>query len=96
VGAASLTKKQRAHTVLDGSFSRPHVGHTIGTGYRSPLTHGTPGGATRNGRRRRSGGHVTTIFAYPGDDLLGRQTQTWVRLPEGRRIVTAHVPVPAS
>ncbi len=37
---------------------------------------------------------VTTFFAYPGDDVLGRQTQTWVRLPEGWRIVTAHVSRP--
>lgn len=34
---------------------------------------------------------VTTLFGYPGTDALGRQSQTWVRLPEGWRIVTAHV-----
>jgi ketosteroid isomerase-like protein len=39
---------------------------------------------------------VTTFFAYPGDDVLGRQSQTWVRLPEGWRIVTAHVSLPAT
>jgi ketosteroid isomerase-like protein len=39
---------------------------------------------------------VTTFFAYPGDDVLGRQSQTWVRLPEGWRIVTAHVSLPTS
>ena len=37
---------------------------------------------------------VTTFFAYPRDDVLGRQSQTWVRLPEGCRIVTAHVSEP--
>lgn len=37
---------------------------------------------------------VTTLFGYPGSDVLGRQTQTWVRLPEGWRIVTAHVSEP--
>ena len=39
---------------------------------------------------------VTTLFGYPGRDVLGRQTQTWVRLPEGWRIVTAHVSEPAA
>ena len=38
---------------------------------------------------------VTTLFGYPGTDVLGRQSQTWVRLPEGWRIVTAHVSHPA-
>ena len=37
---------------------------------------------------------VTTLFGYPGGDVLGRQSQTWVRLPEGWRIVTAHVSEP--
>ncbi|RIV40882.1 AtzH-like domain-containing protein [Micromonospora radicis] len=34
---------------------------------------------------------VTVRFGYPGDPVSGRQTQTWVRLPVGWRIVTAHV-----
>jgi hypothetical protein len=38
---------------------------------------------------------VTTLFGYPGGDKLGRQSQTWVRLPEGWRIVHAHVSEPA-
>jgi ketosteroid isomerase-like protein len=37
---------------------------------------------------------VTTLFGYPGGAVLGRQTQTWVRLPDGWRIVTAHVSEP--
>ncbi|MDT4993828.1 MAG: hypothetical protein QOH97_3720 [Actinoplanes sp.] len=37
---------------------------------------------------------VTTLFGYPGSDVLGRQSQTWVRLPVGWRIVTAHVSEP--
>ena len=36
----------------------------------------------------------TTSFGYPGSDVLGRQSQTWVRLPAGWRIVTAHVSEP--
>jgi hypothetical protein len=39
---------------------------------------------------------VTTLFGYPGSDVLGRQSQTWVRLDEGWRIVTAHVSNPAA
>jgi hypothetical protein len=39
---------------------------------------------------------VTTAFGYPGSDVLGRQSQTWVRLPEGWRIVHAHVSEPAA
>ncbi|HTJ33231.1 MAG TPA: oxalurate catabolism protein HpxZ [Dactylosporangium sp.] len=35
---------------------------------------------------------VTTMFDYPGSqDRPGRQSQTWVRFPEGWRIVHAHV-----
>ncbi|MEU4162706.1 AtzH-like domain-containing protein [Actinoplanes sp. NPDC026670] len=38
---------------------------------------------------------VTTLFGYPGSDVLGRQSQTWARLPQGWRIVHAHVSEPA-
>ncbi len=34
---------------------------------------------------------VTTLFGYPGGAVEGRQSQTWVRLPEGWRIMAAHV-----
>jgi hypothetical protein len=34
---------------------------------------------------------VTTLFGYADGALDGRQSQTWVRLPEGWRIVSAHV-----
>jgi Protein of unknown function (DUF3225) len=37
---------------------------------------------------------VTTLFGYPGSDVPGRQTQAWARLPEGWRIITAHVSEP--
>lgn len=30
-------------------------------------------------------------FTRPGSDRIGRQSQTWVRLPEGWRVVAAHV-----
>ena len=38
---------------------------------------------------------VTTLFGYPGTDVLGRQSQTWVRLPAGWKIVHAHVSEPS-
>ncbi|MGW3966015.1 oxalurate catabolism protein HpxZ [Amycolatopsis sp. NPDC005003] len=34
---------------------------------------------------------VTTLFSYPGRPVVGRQSQTWVRMPAGWRIVSAHV-----
>lgn len=39
---------------------------------------------------------VNTRFDYPGGAVVGRQSQTWVRLPAGWRIVTAHVSEPAT
>lgn len=32
-----------------------------------------------------------TEFTREGDARIGRQTQTWVRLPDGWRVVAAHV-----
>jgi len=34
---------------------------------------------------------VTTLFSYPGRPITGRQSQTWLRLEDGWRIVHAHV-----
>ena len=34
---------------------------------------------------------VSTLFGYPGSAAEGRQTQTWVRFPDGWRIAAAHV-----
>jgi len=36
-------------------------------------------------------GVVTTCFRYPGRPLVGRQSQTWVRIDGTWRIVSAHV-----
>src|SRR5690606_137579 len=36
-------------------------------------------------------GHASTEFVRDGEPRIGRQTQTWVRNPEGWRIVAAHV-----
>ena len=34
---------------------------------------------------------ANTESGRPGSDVTGRQSQTWVRMPEGWRIVSAHV-----
>lgn len=34
---------------------------------------------------------VSTLFGYPGAVTEGRQTQTWIRLAAGWRIIAAHV-----
>lgn len=34
---------------------------------------------------------VSTEFIRPNSDKIGRQTQTWVKLPCGWRIIAAHV-----
>jgi hypothetical protein len=34
---------------------------------------------------------VTTLIGYPDGAVEGRQSQTWVRFPEGWRVVEAHV-----
>lgn len=36
---------------------------------------------------------VSTEFRHPDSDGVGRQSQTWVRMAEGWRIVSAHVSV---
>lgn len=39
----------------------------------------------------RDHARADTEFVHEGETALGRQTQTWVRMPEGWRIVSAHV-----
>jgi hypothetical protein len=34
---------------------------------------------------------ANTEFRRPGNERIGRQSQTWVRMPEGWRVVAAHV-----
>jgi ketosteroid isomerase-like protein len=36
---------------------------------------------------------VTTLFDYPGQSTVGRQSQTWVRSEAGWQVVHAHVSV---
>lgn len=39
----------------------------------------------------RDAGTVSVEFGAPDTERIGRQMQTWVRFPEGWRIVAAHV-----
>ncbi|TWI63657.1 uncharacterized protein DUF3225 [Pseudoduganella lurida] len=39
-------------------------------------------------------GTVSIEFSAPDTPRIGRQMQTWVRFPEGWRIVAAHVSIP--
>jgi hypothetical protein len=39
----------------------------------------------------RDMGTTNTETRKPGSDVIGRQSQTWMRTPEGWRIVAAHV-----
>jgi hypothetical protein len=36
---------------------------------------------------------VTTEFRTPGDTRVGRQSQTWIRIDDGWRVVSAHVSI---
>jgi hypothetical protein len=36
-------------------------------------------------------GTTNTETTKPGSNVIGRQSQTWIRVPEGWRIVAAHV-----
>ena len=36
---------------------------------------------------------VSTEFTYPDRPTVGRQSQTWIRFPQGWRVVAAHVSV---
>ena len=38
-------------------------------------------------------GTVSAEFTVPNSEQIGRQMQTWIRFPEGWRIVAAHVSV---
>jgi hypothetical protein len=41
-------------------------------------------------------GTANTEFLRDGSELIGRQSQSWVRMPEGWRVVAAHVSMMAA
>lgn len=62
--------------------------------FRRSLVRQTPPRALRDTVVVTFGDHtavVTTTFVPADDSPVGRQSQTWVRMPEGWRIVAAHV-----
>ena len=57
-----------------------------------------PGPGTKEARRRlailtlgRDFATVNLEFKVRGQDQIGRQSQTWVRFPEGWKVIAAHV-----
>jgi hypothetical protein len=59
-----------------------------------------PGPGTKEARRRLEirtlGRDIATVnleYKVRGKDQIGRQTQTWVRFPEGWKVINAHVSV---
>jgi hypothetical protein len=69
--------------ILEFRASRPSTGLARTLGKTVITTFGTDC-ATAN-----------TEFFRPGSDRVGRQSQTWVRTPDGWRVVAAHVSVMA-
>lgn len=68
-------------------------GHAAIAAYRRTRS-SVPGRALANTRITaigRDAATVSTEFTYPGDPRSGRQSQTWARLPEGWRVIAAHV-----
>jgi hypothetical protein len=93
-------------TVLDDTFwSSPHTVRLAPTehGYGFDEIHAhrvrrPPGAGTKEARRRLEiltlGRHLATVnleYKVRGRDQVGRQSQTWVRFPEGWKVVSAHV-----
>ena len=93
--------------VLDHTFwDSPHtVRYAFGEhGYGFAAIHAhrvrrPPGPGTKDARRRLEiltlGRHIATVnleFTVRGRDLIGRQSQTWVRFPDqGWKVISAHV-----
>ena len=92
--------------VLDATFWRsPHtIRYSFeehGYGFDEIHAHRVrrpPGPGTKERRRRLEiltlGRDLATVnleFKVRGQDRIGRQSQTWVRFPEGWRVISAHV-----
>jgi hypothetical protein len=94
--------------VLDDTFWKsPHTIRwtPVEHGYGSDEIHAQrvrrpPGPGTKESRRRLEirtlGRDIATVnleYKVRGKDQIGRQTQTWVRFPEGWKVINAHVSV---
>ena len=95
--------------VLDGLFWNSPLTLRFGVGERlyghdaiTAFRRGRPGGSPQRQLRRTVISTFGTDFATAdtefqrdGETRIGRQSQTWVRMPEGWRIVAAHVSLEA-
>ena len=94
--------------VLDAAFwNSPHtirwVPYEHGYGFdeiHAQRVRRPPGPGTKESRRRLEirtlGRDIATVnleYKVRGKDQIGRQTQTWVRFPEGWKVINAHVSV---
>ena len=71
-----------------------HVGHADIAAYRRTQAMATPPRQLRNTVITTFGTDVATAdteFLPDGSDVVGRQSQTWARTPDGWRVVSAHV-----
>jgi hypothetical protein len=58
-----------------------------------PLPPGRVVGPTTVSTFGRDAACVSTEFRYPDRPVVGRQSQSWVRFPDGWRVVAAHVSI---
>jgi ketosteroid isomerase-like protein len=71
-----------------------HVGHAAIAAYRRTQAVATPPRRLRNTIITTFGTDVATAdteFVPDGSDVVGRQTQTWIRTADGWRVASAHV-----
>jgi hypothetical protein len=71
-----------------------HVGHGDISAYRRTQAVATPPRRLRNTVITTFGHDVATAdteFVPDGSDVVGRQSQTWIRTGEGWRVASAHV-----
>ena len=71
-----------------------HRGHRDISAYRRTQAVATPPRALRNTVITTYGDAVASVdteFLPTGTDLVGRQSQTWLRTPDGWRVASAHV-----
>jgi ketosteroid isomerase-like protein len=71
-----------------------HVGHADIAAYRRTQAMATPPRQLRNTIITTFGTDVATAdteFVPDGSDVVGRQSQTWIRTADGWRVASAHV-----
>jgi hypothetical protein len=85
------------HTLRYG-FSENHYGHADIRAFRASLPVQSPPRELLRTVITTYGHDFATAnveFRREGSSQVGRQSQTWIRTPEGWRVVAAHVSMPA-